>query len=223
MITTTTNDRNETIWINESGREFVMVAAFDYEHEYVNGVPTAKSIESGIEWGNTIEELLFDYESKGIKILQRCDTGWYCQYNMIDWEVNGQKRIFVARETVAKLKHYWDMEADKTSVLPYATIEDLEFGEGDRAEMFRKFWWYNIPNQPHHATDKWVWKVRDQAGDCVKARDYHKLFKVCRAASLKASCDEAVDAIAHIWDAMATCLYFMGVDTNHPYNLAEDA
>ena len=212
MITTTTNDRNETIWINEAGVEFVLLC----------------SVHQPTDFGDTfvcdaIAREKENFTSHGIELLDKADTGWYCDYNFIVWwDQNGEALIFASRKAVDALSHYWEMEADKTRVLPYATIEDLEFGEGDRADMFRKFWWYNIPNQPHHATDKWVWKVRDQAGDCVKARDYHKLFKVCRAASLKASCDEAVDAIAHIWDAMATCLYFMGVDTNHPYNLAED-
>ena len=217
MITTTTNDRNECIWINESGREFVRVeVAFTG-----NGTTIEENIAHNTEACEAIANVRSGFESKGIKILDKADTGWHCQYNMIVFQVANHKWIFVSREVVDAETHYYEMEADKTRVLPYATVEELEMGEGDRAEMFRKFWYYNIPNQPHHSTDKWVWKVRDQAGECVKARDYHKLFKICRAASLKASCDEAVDAIAHIWDAMATCLYFMGVDTNHPYNLAE--
>jgi hypothetical protein len=211
MIVTAKNDQNETIWINESDCEFVFLGSVCEPTEF--GDPSVC---------NAIACQKARFAEAGIELLDKEDTGWYCQYNFITWwNQDGYAMMFASREVLNALAHHQEMEADKTRVLPFATIEELEFGEGDLAEMFRKFWYYNIPNQPHHSTDKWVWKVRDQAGECVEARDYHKLFKVCRAASLKASCDEAVDAIAHIWDAMATCLYFMGVDTNHPYNLAE--
>ena len=211
-IETTTNASGETIWINESGREFVFLGSVCQPEDFGNPCVC-----------DTIAAHKAAFTKAGIEILDKEDTGWYCQYNFITWwNQDGYAMIFAGREVLESVAHHKTMETDKTYVAPFATIEEMENATGDRADMFRKFWYHSPATQSHHATDKWVWKVLTQATECVEARDYHKLFKVCRAASIKASCDEAIDAIAHIWDAMATAMFLIGVDTNHPYNLAED-
>jgi hypothetical protein len=104
MISTTVNDRNETIWINESKREFVRVeVAFTG-----NGETIEENITCMAKAYETLANVRSGFESKGIYILEKSDTGWYCDYNMISWQVANHFWIFVSREVVDAEARYFE-------------------------------------------------------------------------------------------------------------------
>lgn len=86
---------------------------------------------------------------------------------------------------------------------------------------FRKFYYFSPKTgHLHHKQQLMVERILTAAYEQVRAMDYEGLWRVIKQEYSTAS-EPVQDAIADIWDAAATCLFYLGVNVYPLYNLAE--
>lgn len=101
---------------------------------------------------------------------------------------------------------------------PISTVEE----QLESNTVFHDHYYLNLrTSHLHHTQQKAVDRVHCEAMDCIEARDYHKLWAAVSKAYDRYSNDDVLDCISEIWNAVSTCLFYLGVDTSHDYNLAE--
>jgi hypothetical protein len=158
------------------------------------------------------------YQAVGIFDAVESELGYYGEIFIAYDYLKESYSVMVdkASDRLYRAKFNYDQQQERCIMLQSTIVHQLEANE-----HFAQWYYYMPPSSHlHHKQQEALDRVLTIAHAYIESGDYLGLYRAMNREYKKAH-DNTKDGISEIWNAAATCLFYIGVDTNADYCLGE--